>query len=75
MRVVEVGQYLVTKGHWQLKTISFRLLVANTLFLDTIPASQAKGWIQGKYENLDLYWKSRPVFSTSNMELKFEFGL
>ena len=24
---------------------------------------------------MGLYWKSRPVFNTSNMELKFEFGL
>ena len=38
------------------------------------PSSQAKGWIQGNMR-IGLVWKSRPVFNTSNMELKFEFGL
>ena len=38
------------------------------------PTSEAKGWIQETRE-LGLYQKSRQVFDTSNMELKFEFGL
>ena len=49
-------------------------LVANTSFHETIPLLNQKRGSKEIWE-LDLYWKSRPVFSTSNMELKFESGL
>ena len=37
-------------------------------------ASQPKGGSE-EIRELDLYWKSRPVFSTSSTELKFELSL
>ena len=70
MRVVEVGQYFVTKDTGSLRQFRSVACREYTLPRDD-PASQGKGWIQGE---LDLYWKSRPVFSTSNMELKFELN-
>ena len=48
-------------------------LVANTLYLEMIQLLNQKGGSKEIWE-LDLYWKSRPVFSTSNMELKFELS-
>ena len=48
-------------------------LVANTLYLEMIQLLNQKDGVKEIW-GLDLYWKSRPVFSTSNMELKFEFG-
>ena len=48
-------------------------LVANTPFHRDDKASQPKGWIRGNMR-MDLYWKSRPVFSTSSTELKFELS-
>ena len=66
MRVVEVGQYLVTKDTGNLR--QFRLVACReyTLPRDE-PASQTKGWIQGKLRGLDMHRKSRPVFKTANM--------
>ena len=69
MRVVEVGQYLVTKDTGNLRQFRSVACREYTLLRDD-PASEAKGWIQGH-----MRIGSRPVFSTSNMELKFEFGL
>ena len=48
-------------------------LVANTLYLETIQLLNQKDGFK-EIGELDLYWKSRPVFSTSNMELKFELS-
>ena len=70
---VEVGQYFVTKNTGSLK--QFRsVLVANTLYLETIQLQKRKAGFKETRE-LGLYWKTRPVFDTLNMELKFEFGL
>ena len=71
MRVVEFGQYSVTKdaGEFQ-QTVACR---EYTLPRDD-KASQPKGVYPRKYENWSLYWKSRPVFSTSSTELKFELS-
>ena len=49
-------------------------LVANTLYLEMIQLHKQKDGFKETWE-LGLYWKSRPVFSTFKMELKFEFGL
>ena len=72
MRVVEVGQYFVTKD-----TGDFRQFRSVACREYTLPrddsASQPKGWIRGNMR-IGLYWRSRPVFSTSNMELKFEYS-
>ena len=59
---------LVTKNNF------VQWLVANTLFLEMIRLQKQKDGIKETWE-LGLHWKSRPVFNTSNMELKFEFGL
>ena len=48
-------------------------LVANTPFHEMIKLLNQKGGSKEIWE-LDLYWKSRPVFSTSNMGLKFELS-
>ena len=48
-------------------------LVANTLYLEMIQFLNQKDGSKEIWE-LDLYWKSPPVFSTSNMELKFELS-
>ena len=74
MRVVEVGQYLVTKDTGNLRQFRSGACREYTLLRDD-QTSEAKGWIQGKTRELGLYWKSRPIFDISNMELKFEFGL
>ena len=72
MSVVEVGQYFVTRNdsEFLLRSVACR---EYTLLRDD-PASEPKGWIQGTRE-LDLFWKSRRAFSTSNSESKFEFNL
>ena len=49
-------------------------LVAITLYLQMIQLLNQKDGFKEIWE-LDLYWKSRPVFSSSNMGLKFESGL
>ena len=74
MRIVEVGQYSVTKDTGisrQFRSVACR---EYTLPRDD-PSSQAKRMDSRKHENWACNWKSRPVFKTSNMELKFEFGL
>ena len=69
MRVVEVGHYLVTKDTGNLRQFCSVACREYTLPRDD-PASQAKGWIQGNMRIGPV-----PVFNTSNMEMKFEFGL
>ena len=73
MSVVEVGQYFVTRSasEFLLKTIACR---EHTLPRDD-PASQAKGWIQANMRIGPVLEVTTSFhFSTSNMELKFEFG-
>ena len=48
-------------------------LVANTLYHETIQLLNQKDGFKEIWE-LDLYWKSRPVSSTSIMELTFELS-
>ena len=48
-------------------------LVVNTLFHETTKLLNQKGGSKEIWE-LDLYWKSWPVFSTSSTELKFELN-
>ena len=74
MRVVEVGQYFVTQDIGSLTQFRSVACREYTLPRDD-PASQAKGWIQGNMRIGPVLEVTRPVFSTSNMELKFEFGL
>ena len=69
MRVVEVGQYFVTKALVILDNFA-QWLVANTHYLEMIQLLNQKDVFKEIW-GLDLYWKSRPVSSTSNMELKF----
>ena len=61
MSVVEVGQYFVTRnaGEFLLKSVACR---EYTLPRDD-PASEAKGWIQGKHENWT-YFESHDELST-----------
>ena len=61
MRVVEVGQYFMTKD-----TCDFR-----QLFLETIQLHNQKDGSRETRE-LDPSWKSRPVIYGVNMELKSE---
>ena len=72
MRVVEVGQYFVTKD-----TGDFRQFQSVACREYTLPrddqASQPKGWIRGN-TRIGLHCKSRQVFSTSSSESKFEFS-
>ena len=73
MRIVEVGQYFITKD-----TGDFRQFRSVACREYTLPrddrASQPKGWIQGNMR-IGPVLEVTPVFSTSNMELKFESGL
>ena len=48
--------------------------VSNALFPERIRQSQPKGRTQGNMR-IGLYWKSRPVVNTANMEMKFDSGL
>ena len=71
MRVVEVGQYFVTRNASEFQhTIACR---EYTLPRDD-KASQPKGGGSEEIRELDLYWKSRQAFSTSSTELKFELS-
>ena len=73
MRVVEVGQYFVTKDTGCLKQFCSLACREYTLPRDD-SASQPKGWIQKDMRILDLYWKSQPISSTSNVELKLDLS-
>ena len=72
-RIVEVGQYFVTKDTGNSKTISFSGLSRTHSFLERIQLHKQKDGFKETWE-LDLYWKSWPVSSTSSMELKFELS-
>ena len=72
MRVVEVGQYFVTKDTGDFEQFQSVACREYTLPRDD-QASQPKGGSK-EIRELDLYWKSRPVFSTSSTELKFELS-
>ena len=73
MRVVEVGQYFVTKDTGDFR--QFQISGLSRIHPSTRrPSFSTKRVDPRKISELDLYWKSRPVFSTSNMELKFELS-
>ena len=71
MRVVEVGQYFVTRnaGEFQ-QTVACR---EYTLPRDD-KASQPKGWIRGTTRIGPVLEVTTSFFSTSNTELKFELS-
>ena len=73
IRVVEVGQYFMTKDTGDF--IQFRSVACHeyTLHRDD-PASQPKGWIQGNMR-IGLVLEVITSVNTANMELKFESGL
>ena len=73
MRVVEVGQYLVTKDTGNLRQFRSVACREYTLLRDD-PASQPKGWIQGNMRIGPVLEVTTSFFSTSNMELKFELS-
>ena len=73
VRVVEVGQYFMTKDTGNFRQFRSVACREYTLHRDD-PASQPKGWIQGNMR-MGLYWNSRPVSNTANMGLKFGSGL
>ena len=73
MRVVEVGQYFMTKDTGDFRQLRSVACREYTLPRDD-PASQPKGWIQGNMR-IGPVLKSQPVFKTTNMGLKFESGL
>ena len=70
MRVVEVGQYFVTKDTGDFRQFHSVACREYTLPQETIQLHKQTDGFKETWE-LGLYWKSRPVFKTSNMELKF----
>ena len=71
MRVVEVGQYFVTRNASEfLHTVACR---EYTLPRDD-PASEPKGWIRGNTRIGPILEVTTSFFSTSSSELKFEFN-
>ena len=73
MRVVEVGQYFVTKDTDNLR--QFRSVACREYALPRDdPASQPKGWIQ-RNMRIEPVLEVTTSLKTSNMELKFESGL
>ena len=71
MRVVEVGQYFVTRNASEfLHTIACR---EYTLPRDD-KSSQPKGWILRKHENWTYIGSHDKLFGTSSTELKFELS-
>ena len=71
---VEVTQYFMTKDTDDFLKNFMQLLVVNTLFQEMMNHHNQEDGFTETWE-LDLYWKSRPVTCTKNMELKLEFGL
>ena len=67
MRVVEVGQYFVTKNTGSLKQFRSVACRENTLPRDD-PASQAKGWIQGNM-------RIGPVLEVTTIFQHFKYGI
>ena len=72
IHVVEVGQYFLTKDTGDFTKFHTVACREYTLPRDD-RSSQPRGWFRETRE-LDLYWKSRPVICTVNMELKFKSG-
>ena len=70
MRVVEAGQYFVTKNTSQFNSVACR---EYTLPRDD-PASQPKGWIQRKFENWTCIGSQDQFPALQSMELKFELS-
>ena len=71
MRVVEVGQYFVTRNASEFQqTVACREYTLH----ETTKLLNHKGGSE-EIRELDLYWKSRQAFSTSSTELKFELSL
>ena len=73
VHVVEVGQYFMTKDIGDFTKFHTVACREYTLPRDD-ESSEPRGWIQGN-SRIGLYWKSRPVICTVNMELKLESGL
>ena len=73
VRVVEVGQYFMTKDTGDFRQFRSVACREYTLPRDD-PASQPKGWIQGDMR-IGLVLEVTTSFKHLNMELKFEFGL
>ena len=67
MRVVEVGQYFMTKDTGSLRQFRSVACRENTLLRDD-PASQAKGWIQGNM-------RIGPVLEVTNSFQHFKYGI
>ena len=67
MRIVEVGQYLVTKDTGNLRQFRSMACREYTLPRDD-PASQAKGWIQGNM-------RIRPVLEVTTSFQNFKYGI
>ena len=73
MRVVEVGQYFMTKDTGDFR--QFRSVACRECTLpQDDPAFQPKGWIQGNMR-IGPVLEVTTVFNTANMGLKFESGL
>ena len=73
MRVVEVGQYLVTKDIGNLRHFRSVACREYTLPRDD-PASEAKGWIRGN-TRIGPNMEVTTSFQHFNTELKFESSL
>ena len=73
MRVVEVGQYFVTKDTGDFRQFHSVACREYTLPRDD-PASQPKGWIQGNMRIGPVLEVTTSFSSTSSMELKFELS-
>ena len=74
MSVVEVGQYFVTRTLVILDNFVQWLVVSEYTLPRDGPASQPKGWIQGKMRIGPCIGSHDQFFQTSNMELKFELS-
>ena len=73
IRVVEVGQYFMTKDTGDFRQFRSVACREYTLPRDD-PASQSKGWVQGNMR-IGLVLEVTTSFQHLNMEMKFEFGL
>ena len=73
MRIVEVGQYFMTKDTGDFRQLRSVACREYTLPRDD-PASQPKGWIQGNMRIGTCIGSHDQFSSTSNMELKFELS-
>ena len=71
VHVVEVGQYFMTKDTEE--QFFARACREYTLPRNDELSQQKDGFME--IQELDQYWKSRPVFNSANMGSKFESGL